>query len=129
MTISGSAAAAEPADASSASAAAMSPALQRPCTSTPPQIRVAQAGISQDGGVESSGDSSTGPSARQREPERAAAGRGALDPDAPAVGLDDPAADREPDPRALALAVTREHAEDLRRLLRVDADPVVLHRQ
>ena len=47
-------------------------------------------------------------SARQREPERAAAARGALDPDPAAVGLDDPAADREADPRALAaLAVAR----------------------
>src|SRR5690348_10991328 len=69
-------------------------------------------------------------SARQGEPERAAAAVGGLHPDAAAVRLDDPPAHGEPDARPVPLAVAaREHAEDPPRLLRAHADPVVADRE
>ena len=45
------------------------------------------------------GPGTSSPSSGQDEPERAAAARRLLDPDAPAVALDDLLADREPDAR------------------------------
>ena len=54
---------------------------------------------------------------------------GRLDPDPPAVRLDDAPAHRQPDPRAVDLLVrAREHAEDPARLGGVDAEAVVAHR-
>src|SRR3954453_5623931 len=66
----------------------------------------------------------------QGEAEHGPAPVAVVDPDPPAVALDDPAADREPDARALvALAVVQalEHLEDAVAVLGLDADPGVLH--
>src|SRR4051812_3085030 len=66
----------------------------------------------------------------QGEPERAALAGRALRPDAAAVMLDDPLADREPDAgsgvRALAVQPV-EGLEDLLGLARLHADPIVAH--
>src|SRR5437764_3088806 len=67
----------------------------------------------------------------QREPEGRAALGTRLGPDAPAVGLDDAPADRQPDAAALVaiLAVQAvERPEDPLCLLRCDPDPLVLDR-
>ena len=66
------------------------------------------------------------------EVERAADARFALEPDAPAHQLDQPAADREAEARAAVLARgghvgLRERLEQLRRLLRRHADAGVAH--
>src|SRR5436190_12332311 len=64
----------------------------------------------------------------QGEPEHGPAALAALDPDAPAVALDDLAADREADARALErLAVVQalEHLENAFPVPGVEADPVV----
>src|SRR4051794_27419843 len=67
-------------------------------------------------------------SARQREPEGAPAAVGRLDPDAPAVRLDDAAAHGQADARALGLVVgAGEHAEDSGRRVGVHAHAVVAH--
>src|SRR5688572_8880116 len=66
----------------------------------------------------------------QREAEGGAAARGRLDPDAPAVALDDLAAHREADAGALvglARVQALEHLEDPLAVAPVDADPVVGH--
>ena len=58
---------------------------------------------------------------RQREAEGAAAAVRGLHPDVPAVCLDDPAADGEPDPAALHAPLdAREHPEDAARVLAID---------
>src|SRR4051812_48902665 len=67
-------------------------------------------------------------SAWEGEAKRAAAAVGRLNPDAPAVGLDDAAADGQADPYALGLVVrAREHAEDPARVVGLDARSVVTH--
>ena len=69
---------------------------------------------------------------RQREPEGAAAARRGLDPDAPAVELDDLAADGEPEAGAGRLAVdlpAREELEDAIAVALAHAGAVVGHGQ
>src|SRR4051794_1058486 len=70
--------------------------------------------------------------ARQGEPERAPLAGLALRPDAAAVLLDDPVANRQPDPgagvRPLAVQAV-ERLEDLLGVARLHADAVVAHRE
>src|SRR6185295_5268806 len=64
------------------------------------------------------------------KPERAPLAGLRLDPDAPAVALDDLLHDREPDARAGVIRLVvqpLEHHEDAIAVLRVQADAVVLH--
>src|SRR5438552_7339987 len=69
---------------------------------------------------------------RQRERERRALAELAFEPDAPAVELDEALREREPETRAFARAIGRlaelaEFLEDLRLILRRDADAGVAH--
>src|SRR5438445_4464754 len=66
--------------------------------------------------------------------ERRALADLALGPDAPAMLLDDPAADEEPEAHAVKAAIVdvrsaRETIEDVGQIRRRDADPAVFHRQ
>src|SRR5690242_15276809 len=66
------------------------------------------------------------------ERERGAVAGFGLHPDAPADAFDDLLAHRQADPRPrvlLARVETLEHLEDAVRVLGIDADPVVAHRE
>src|ERR1019366_2992276 len=78
-------------------------------------------------GVEDLGAGLMAPFERQREAKRRAPVRALGDPDAPAVGADDAAADREaePDPPALAFAHAVELLEHALGVLAIDARPAV----
>src|SRR5690242_16860233 len=65
---------------------------------------------------------------REGEEERASLSRPAVDPDAPAVPVDDLLADRQPDAGAgifVAIVQALEHEEDALAVLRIEPDAVV----